>query len=70
MNDKKGVRYNTLLSVGPLCYVQGSDGRVCELRVDCKMFERGKMARKDRPRSFIHWVSNPLSATVRMFDKL
>ncbi len=34
------------------------------------MFERGKMARKDRPRSFIHWVSNPLPCTVRMFKKL
>ncbi|XP_064383037.1 glutamine--tRNA ligase-like [Halichondria panicea] len=50
--------------------LKDSEGKVCELHVECKIFERGKMARKDRPRSFIHWVSNPLPCTFRIFNKL
>ena len=45
---------------------QDTHGEVAELRVECRPLE----GEGPKPKSFIHWVSNPLHCTVRMFDRL
>lgn len=48
-----------------LFFVQNSDGEVIELHAHCHPHNSGT-----KPKAYIHWVSDPLQCTVRLYDKL
>ncbi|KAL0274189.1 UNVERIFIED_CONTAM: hypothetical protein PYX00_006671 [Menopon gallinae] len=46
--------------------VTDSKGEIVELKVTCEP----STAVSSKPKAFIHWVSNPLSVTIRVYDQL
>jgi len=44
---------------------QDQSGVVTELEVTCK-----KPTEADKPKAFIHWVSEPLTCEVRLYERL
>lgn len=56
---------HTSLVIGVEEIVKDSTGNISELIVRCE-----KLSDVGKPKAFIHWVSNPLSCTVRMYNRL
>jgi len=44
---------------------QDESGAVTELEVTCR-----KPTEADKPKAFIHWVSEPLTCEVRLYERL
>lgn len=54
-----------LLSGGLSSLAQDASGRVIELEVTCT-----KSDVAEKPKAFIHWVSEPLTCEVRLYERL
>ncbi|KAM9326993.1 glutamine--tRNA ligase [Gastrophryne carolinensis] len=63
-NQPVGLRHaGYIISVQNI--VKDANGRVVELKVTCT-----KSDASEKPKAFIHWVSNPLVCEVRLYDRL
>lgn len=54
-----------LQSDGSSRLAQNASGRVMELEVTCTKSEAA-----EKPKAFIHWVSEPLTCEVRLYERL
>lgn len=63
-NQSVGLRHaGYVISVKEV--VKNSSGEIIELKVTCESVNTAV-----KPKAFIHWVSNPITISVRMYDRL
>nr|XP_006822206.1 PREDICTED: glutamine--tRNA ligase [Saccoglossus kowalevskii] len=45
--------------------IKNNSGKITELKVTCKA-----LGETDKPKSFIHWISKPITCEIRLYDRL